>query len=38
MLQYMWYMEDISIDADIIGLARNPQSYIKVSSKALVGY
>ena len=35
MLQYMWYTEDISIDADIIGFAKYPQPYIEVSTKGI---
>ena len=38
MLQYKWYMEDISIDADIIGFAKYPQSYIKVSTKGISSF
>ena len=35
MLQYMWYTEDISIDADIIGFAKYPPPYIEVSTKGI---
>ena len=38
MLQYMWHTVDISIDADIIGFAKYPESYIKVSTNQGISF